>query len=141
MHVLSVSLGKWLILLGCSIKSLARVRKTIRNVSLNSTVAWADSSCGVLSCDVHCLGTLNIDAADVGFPMALVAQRAETGSQWQALLLAQHPPASSPFSEPVARCFPICSCSMASHVCCYLCSVAEQDLGSVNLGEIPVTVL
>lgn len=44
----SVSLGKWWILLGSSIKSLARVRRKIRNVSLNSTVAWADWFCGVL---------------------------------------------------------------------------------------------
>lgn len=86
MCIPSLSLGKGQILLGSSLKSLARVRKRIRNVSLSST--GLIPSVGSLQCDKHCLRKLNIDVGNFGFPTVLVPQMAKTGSQWQAGLFA-----------------------------------------------------
>lgn len=91
---------------------------------------------GFLQCDKHCLGKLNIDAANVGLLTVLVPQRAKTGRQWKTLFASAVFSSSSPLIKPVLPHLHVLQ--TLSYVWCYLCSMEVQDLSSVNLREIPV---
>lgn len=85
-------------------------------------------SVGFLQYDKHCLGKLNIDAANVGFLTVLVPQRAKTGRQWEALLFASACSILFPLWQTCASAF---AGAAQFPVCIVTCAVWQCEVRAV----------